>query len=102
MKSENYRRTEKLLKEFVIYEKTLEIRNDEKIKKKVFSIKKAMDCLNNIERLIIEDFYINNLTMLEISEKVELTREYTSKVKTCSIRKMERVLFGGSDEDLVA
>ena len=94
MKTTNYKKTEKLLKEMVIYEKILEIREEENTRKLMDNINKAMECLTDLEKKIITDFYINNLTMYEISMEIQLTREYTSKVKTAAIRKMEHVLFG--------
>ena len=94
MKTTNYKKTEKLLKEMVIYEKILEIREEEKTRILVENINKAMECLTTLEKKIILDFYINNITMYEISLDIKLTREYTSKIKTAAIRKMEHVLFG--------
>lgn len=94
MKTTNYKKTEKLLKEMVIYEKILEIREEEKTRILVENINKAMECLTDLEKKIILDFYINNITMYEISLDIKLTREYTSKIKTAAIRKMEHVLFG--------
>lgn len=94
MKTETYRKTEKLLKEFVIYNKILEIREEEKTKKAVENINKAMECLTETEKKIITDFFMKNKTMSDISKEIDLTREYTSKVKTSAIRKIEYILFG--------
>ncbi|MGN8913870.1 sigma factor-like helix-turn-helix DNA-binding protein [Anaerofustis butyriciformans] len=94
MKSENYKKTEHLLKEYIIYNKILELREEKEVEDKVEKINKAMDCLTNLERKIITEFFINNKNMLQISREIQLTREYTSRIKTAAIRKMEQVLFG--------
>ncbi len=94
MKSENYKKTEHLLKEYIIYNKILELREEKEVKEKVEKLNKAMDCLTSTEKKIITDFFINNKNMLQISREIQLTREYTSRIKTAAIRKMEQVLFG--------
>lgn len=97
MKSQRYKQMENMLKDIIIYKKILEIRNDDNAKRNLRNINKAMGCLNDIEKTIINDFYVNGMNMLEIAEKINLTREYTSKVKTTAIRKLEHIILGGDD-----
>ncbi len=97
MKTKKYRKMENMLKDILVYKKILEIRNDEKAKTNLKNINKAMSCLNEIEKTIINDYYVNGMNMLEIAEKINLTREYTSKVKTTAIRKLGHIILGEDD-----